>query len=203
MAEPICEEEGLLQEWAPETRLLQQIPLRAQKGLFSYDLNLTCVDVLTEYIAVGTNCGLVYWYCRESGELQRLRFEVSFLVFYYCSYVRFQIFNSVLDLQNSNCAVTCLKVVSTVDYMVAAGTDHGTVTVFQIPKAPPEGIPDILKPKNKQVERFTINGLHGAPITTIEWSQNGMKLFSGDRNGLVVLTEIDFYMVRFVCFFFF
>lgn len=86
--------------------------------------------------------------------------------------------------------------VSTVDYMVAAGSDQGTITVFQIPKKPPDSLPDELKPKNKSVERFTINGLHLSRITEIEWSQNGMKLFSGDKNGVVVLTEIDFYMVK-------
>lgn len=79
--------------------------------------------------------------------------------------------------------------------MVAAGSEQGTVTVFQIPKKPPDSIPEALKPKNKAVERFTIDGLHNCRITAIEWSQNGMKLFSGDKNGVVVLTEIDFYMV--------
>lgn len=79
--------------------------------------------------------------------------------------------------------------------MVAAGTNQGIVTVFQIPKQVPKAVPNALKPKNKQIERFTINGLHNAPITNIEWSQNGMKLFSGDKNGVVVLTEIDFAMV--------
>jgi hypothetical protein len=46
------------------------------------------------------------------------------------------------------------------------------------------------------VERYTISGLHSSAVTAIEWSMNGMKLFSGDKNGLVVLTEIDFYMVN-------
>lgn len=77
MAEPICEDEGLFQEWAPLTHLLQQIPLKVQKGLFSQDLSLTCVDVVSEYIALGTNLGLVYWYSRYNGDLQRLRLEVS------------------------------------------------------------------------------------------------------------------------------
>jgi hypothetical protein len=45
------------------------------------------------------------------------------------------------------------------------------------------------------VERYTISGLHTSPVTAIEWSMNGMKMFSGDKSGLVVLTEIDFYMV--------
>ncbi|KAK6623332.1 hypothetical protein RUM43_009184 [Polyplax serrata] len=168
MAEPICEDEGLLQEWSPLTQLLQKIPQKIQKGLFPQNLNLTCLDVISDYIVLGTNSNLVYWYSRINGELQRLR------------------------LENSHSEVTCVKVVSTIDYMVAAGTNQGSVIVFQIPKVVPECIPDQLKPKKKQIERFTINGLHQGPITCIEWSQNGMKLFSGDKNGVVVFTEIDF-----------
>ena len=53
----------------------------------------------------------------------------------------------------------------------------------------------MLRPKNKQVERYTVSDMHKGPVSAIEWSKNGMKLFSGDKNGLVILTEIDFYMV--------
>jgi hypothetical protein len=43
-------------------------------------------------------------------------------------------------------------VISTVDFMVAAGNDQGIVTVFQIPKMPPDSLPESMKPKkNKQV----------------------------------------------------
>jgi hypothetical protein len=36
--------------------------------------------------------------------------------------------------------------------MVAAGNDQGIVTVFQIPKIPPDSLPESMKPKkNKQV----------------------------------------------------
>lgn len=45
------------------------------------------------------------------------------------------------------------------------------------------------------MERYSISGLHNTAVTAVEWSKNGMKLFSGDKDGLVVLTEIDFYMV--------
>lgn len=101
-----------------------------------------------------------------------------------------------LFFQNVNSKITCIQVISTVDYMVAAGNEHGVVTVFQIPKNPPDSLPDSLKPKQKkQVERYSISGLHNSAVTTVEWSKNGMKLFSGDQDGLVVLTEIDFYMV--------
>ena len=68
--------EGVLREWSPLTNLLQQIPQKAQRGLFTQDLNFTCIDVLPEFIVVGTNVGLVYWYNRRTEELQRLRCEV-------------------------------------------------------------------------------------------------------------------------------
>lgn len=81
--------------------------------------------------------------------------------------------------------------------MVAGGTNRGNITIFQIHRPLEPTLKTTAKEKNKQIERFTINGLHTGAVTNIEWSQNGMKLFSGDKNGLVVLTEIDFYMVMF------
>ncbi|XP_076675567.1 uncharacterized protein LOC143372851 isoform X2 [Andrena cerasifolii] len=171
MTTPMCEDGGPLREWAPLAMLLQQIPAKIQNGLFTHNINFTCVDAVPEFIAIGTNHGLVYWFNREKQDLQRLRCE------------------------NVNSKITCIQVISTVDYMVAAGNEHGVVTVFQIPKNPPDSLPDSLKPKQKkQVERYSISGLHNSAVTTVEWSKNGMKLFSGDQDGLVVLTEIDFYM---------
>lgn len=168
---PMSEDGGPLREWAPLTNLLQQIPVKLQNGIFTQDINFTCIDVVPEFIAIGTNCGLVYWFDRETGDLQRLRCE------------------------NVYSSITCLRVISTVDYMVAAGNNQGVVTVFQIPKNLPESLPDSLKPKQKkQVERYNIGGLHNSTVSSVEWSKNGMKLFSGDQDGLVVLTEIDFYM---------
>ncbi|XP_024882624.1 WD repeat-containing protein CG11141 [Temnothorax curvispinosus] len=171
MTTPMCEDGGPLREWAPLAVLLQQIPAKIQNGIFTQDISFTCIDALTEFIAIGTNHGLVYWYNREKQDLQRLRCE------------------------NVNSKITSVQVISTVDYMVAAGNEHGVVTVFQIPKNPPDSLPNSLKPKQKkQVERYSISGLHNTAVTAVEWSKNGMKLFSGDKDGLVVLTEIDFYM---------
>lgn len=79
--------------------------------------------------------------------------------------------------------------------MVACGGSDGNISIFQIPKVHPDSLPENLKPKNKQVERYTVTELHKSAISALEWSKNGMKLFSGDKNGVVVLTEIDFYMV--------
>ncbi|XP_048483523.1 WD repeat-containing protein CG11141 [Plutella xylostella] len=165
------EEEGFVREWAPCTHMLSLIPPRVQNGLFSNELCITCIDAVPEYIALGTNVGLVYWYDRKKGNIQRLRCEVS------------------------SSPITYVKIVSTVDYMVGAGNAAGQVTVFQIPKEHPHNLPDTLKPKvEPKVERYTIGDLHKSRVTAIEWSKNGMRLFSGDKNGVIIMTEIDFYM---------
>lgn len=45
------------------------------------------------------------------------------------------------------------------------------------------------------MERYTVVDMHKNPITALEWSKNGMKLFSGDKTGSIILTELDFYLV--------
>lgn len=66
-----------LREWAPLTDLFNRLPAKVQNGLFTYDIKLTCVDVLPEFLALGTNFGLVYWYDRKKKDLQKLRCEVA------------------------------------------------------------------------------------------------------------------------------
>lgn len=78
--------------------------------------------------------------------------------------------------------------------MLAVGNRDGNVNIFQLPKVPPESLPLSLRPKDKQVERYSVSEMHKGQVTALEWSKNGMKLFSGDATGHVVLTEIDFYM---------
>ncbi|EEZ99531.1 WD repeat-containing protein CG11141-like Protein [Tribolium castaneum] len=165
----LCEYNNL-KEWAPLTDLFSKLPTKVQNGLFTQDVKLTCLDVLPEFLALGTNVGLVYWYDRKKKDLQRLRCE------------------------KQNVQITVVRIISTVDFMVACGSTDGCINIFQIPKSHPDSIPDNLKPKSKQVERFTVSDLHKCPVTALEWSKNGMKLFSGDKNGCIVLTEIDFYM---------
>lgn len=66
----------ILREWAP-LELFSKLPTRTQVGLFYYEVKLTCVDVLPEFLALGTNVGIVYWYDRQRKEMQRLRCEVK------------------------------------------------------------------------------------------------------------------------------
>lgn len=70
-----------LKEWTSSSKLLREIPLTVRRGLFLETVNLTCVDAVSEYIAVGTNLGVVYWYNRETHNMQRLRPEVINIMF--------------------------------------------------------------------------------------------------------------------------
>lgn len=81
MTSPMCEDGGTLREWAPLAMLLQQIPAKIQTGLFTHNINFTCIDAVPEFIAIGTNYGLVYWFDREKQDLQRLRCEVSYIIY--------------------------------------------------------------------------------------------------------------------------
>lgn len=80
--------------------------------------------------------------------------------------------------------------------MIAVGNAAGQVSAFQIQKElPPElnAYPSITNVVHKQpIERYTIKDLDRSAITCVEWSRNGMKLFSGDKQGVVILTEFDF-----------
>lgn len=77
MSSPHMEEDGVLREWAPLSKLLQQIPLRQRVGLFLEDVKFTCVDADSECIAIGTSAGIVFWYDRRTHVVQQLRPEVS------------------------------------------------------------------------------------------------------------------------------
>lgn len=71
--------------------------------------------------------------------------------------------------------------------------ESGQVNIFQIQKEHPPDL-NLVAPitKARPIERYTVKDLNRDAITALEWSKNGMKLFSGDRQGRVVLTEFDF-----------
>lgn len=80
--------------------------------------------------------------------------------------------------------------------MIAAGNTNGEVTIFQIQKELPS---DLVTHEiaaslitSNPIERYTIKDAFRSAITCVEWSKNGMKLFSGDSHGVVVLTVLDF-----------
>ncbi|KAH8348562.1 hypothetical protein KR084_008721 [Drosophila pseudotakahashii] len=157
-----------IREWAPLTEVIEQIPARLQRGFFPANLNLTCVDATEEFLALGSDAGIVFWYNRHTGEMQKLKAEVA-------------------------TRITCVRIVNSVEYMVAAGCANGQVSIFQIQKELPRDL-DLVAPctRNRPIERYTIRDLHKCVVSCCEWSKNGMKLYSGDRQGVVVLTEFDY-----------
>ncbi|XP_055528146.1 WD repeat-containing protein CG11141 [Wyeomyia smithii] len=156
-----------LREWTPLVDLVGKLPTSVQRGLLFHDVSITCLDLVDEFIALGTNVGIVFWYNRKTCAVDRLQVEGS-------GYL------------------TCVRIISTVEFMVAAGCRQGWINIFQVPKeAPPDVCAELLL-KSKPTERYTIRGIHHSAITSFVWSKNGMKLFSGDGSGMVVLTEINY-----------
>ncbi|KAH8254472.1 hypothetical protein KR032_010269 [Drosophila birchii] len=157
-----------IREWAPLTDIIDHIPAQLQRGFFPANLNLTCVDATEQFLAVGSDAGIVFWYNRQSGEMQKLKAEVA-------------------------TRITCVRIVNSVEYMVAAGCANGQVSIFQIQKELPRDL-DLVAPctRSRPIERYTIRDLHKCVVSCCEWSKNGMKLYSGDRQGVVVLTEFDY-----------
>ncbi|XP_055320315.1 WD repeat-containing protein CG11141 [Sitodiplosis mosellana] len=160
-----------LREWKPTKDVFEKIPPKIQRGFFFQELNITCIDVLPEFLAIGSDVGIIFWYNRRNGNVQKLRTE-------------------------STAAITCIRLVSSVEYMVAAGNAHGEVSIFQIQKELPSELASHEIAASlitfKPIERYTIKDVYRGAITCVEWSKNGMKLFSGDNHGIVVMTELDF-----------
>ncbi|XP_053659486.1 WD repeat-containing protein CG11141 [Anopheles marshallii] len=157
-----------LREWSPLVELVNKIPSSVQRGLLFHDVSITCIDLVEEFIALGSNVGLVFWYNRKSGSIERLATD------------------------GGSQELSCVRIASTVEYMVAAGCRAGQVNIFQIPKTPPPDVCAELLLKAKPIERYTVRGLHRAGVCELVWSKNGMRLFSGDTGGAVVLTEIGY-----------
>ena len=48
-----------------------------------------------------------------------------------------------------------------------------------------------------QIQSFEYSKTHNAPITCLEWSLNGLKLFSGDETGVIYCLERNIDTVRY------
>lgn len=70
--------------------------------------------------------------------------------------------------------------------MLAVGCQSGHCVVYQIP----------MQGSQSKMEKYLIRDIHRAPVTSICWSPNAMKVFSGDSRGLVACTEVDYVQVR-------
>lgn len=87
------------------------------------------------------------------------------------------------SLEGKSDAITAVKLLSCFDDLVAVGTASGRVAIFQLVSPLPG--------RNKQLRRFDVLCLHRGSVTSLAWSTNGMKLFSGDDKGRVVFSSLD------------
>lgn len=66
----------MLREWAPLTELFNKLPLKIKNGIFYKDIKLTCVDILPEYLVLGTNVGTIFLFDRKTKNLLKFPCEV-------------------------------------------------------------------------------------------------------------------------------
>ncbi|BFZ11505.1 hypothetical protein BsWGS_14546 [Bradybaena similaris] len=90
-----------------------------------------------------------------------------------------------LKCASTNDVITCVRLHHGIDDQLAFATAAGDLSVYFIP-----GVNSFLK---RQLQKFEVKDIHRHYVTCLEWSTNGMKLYSGDKNGLVVTTEVDFF----------
>ncbi|XP_069806100.1 tectonin beta-propeller repeat-containing protein 2 [Dendropsophus ebraccatus] len=88
------------------------------------------------------------------------------------------------NLEGKTESISVTKLLSCFDDLVAVGTVSGRVAIFQLVSPLPG--------RNKQLRRFDVLGVHKSSITSLAWSPNGMKLFSGDERGKIVQSDLDF-----------
>lgn len=191
-----------LREWAPPlTDLWDRVPATISKSfILKEDVTINCIDAVENFLALGSTGAIIFWYNRASKQMTRLKCPVSsFICFIHPFSLQFPPL-----LQSPASTLTAIKIVSSVEYLVAAGDSLGNVFIFQIPKEIPQ---DLLNLSGiaaggkgahpKQNHQYSVRELHTGPVRCLEWSKNGMKLFSGDKFGGIVLTELDLVKVSY------
>nr|XP_026689605.1 tectonin beta-propeller repeat-containing protein 2-like isoform X2 [Ciona intestinalis] len=79
--------------------------------------------------------------------------------------------------------VKTVRLLSGIECQVAMGTSDGRVIVI-IFSSTADGVA-------KQVRKFFLGKLHPSSVSCMEWSSNGMKLFSADALGSIYCTKVD------------
>lgn len=67
-----------LREWAPLWDLWQRIPETVIKSfVIKRNVEITCLDAVDEFLALGSNVGIVFWYNRAKRKLHQFKCDVS------------------------------------------------------------------------------------------------------------------------------
>ncbi|CAK8680502.1 unnamed protein product [Clavelina lepadiformis] len=85
--------------------------------------------------------------------------------------------------QNKDDHVTCVKLMTGLECQLAMGTKDGQVVIIIF-----SGSTIIAK----QVRKYSLGKIHKNAICSLEWSPNGMKLFSADLAGCIFCTDVNF-----------
>ncbi|XP_078452755.1 tectonin beta-propeller repeat-containing protein 2 isoform X1 [Lampetra planeri] len=95
-----------LRECGPLYAVTNALPARVSRGLRSVPLRLSVLDASSEYLALGTNVGQVFLYCRRRHRLQKLDVKYD--------------------------PITAVRLLTCLDDLVAVGTATGRVVLFQL-----------------------------------------------------------------------
>ncbi len=139
LCEIAMEEVSRIRECTPMNYCFNDVPLRVRRGLSVVEVQFCSLDAVEEFIAIGTTVGIVYWCNRKTQKVERLRPEVNTV---YCSVqLLLHSINIIVFLQKCASPISFVKVISSVDYMVAAGDSVGLVSIFILPKEKPAFLP--------------------------------------------------------------
>ena len=154
-------------EWAPLDFLISRVPPLTK---YARDQSITALAATEDIIALGTDAGTVFWYSRREDSLQRI------------------------ECPGPVASIVSLDLVETVDYMLAAGSLSGDLTLYQIPKPVKleAGVPFPGTAQN--IQQFRVSNIHRQSVTCLKWSKNGEKLYSGDVGGKIVESSVKFIM---------
>ncbi|XP_039251985.2 tectonin beta-propeller repeat-containing protein 2-like isoform X1 [Styela clava] len=86
--------------------------------------------------------------------------------------------------ENKGDVISSVKLFVGIEFQTALGTEEGRITLVIFPNGSTNS--------TRQVQKFSLGKVHPAEITCMEWSSNGMKLYTGDRKGNIYLIERDF-----------
>lgn len=154
-------------EWAPLDFLLSRVPPLTK---YARDQSVTALAATDDIIALGTDAGTVFWYSRIEDSLQRI------------------------ECPGPAASIISLDLVETVDYMLAAGSISGDLTLYQIP-IPAKLESDFPFPGTAQnIQQFSVSNVHRQSVTCLKWSKNGEKLYSGDEGGKIIESSVEFIM---------
>jgi len=173
----------VLREEEPETKLLQLLPKKAQLGFSSLK------DYFSQRNESGVRRFLHNSKAHEFVKLEYMCIDVAeAIIVLGCSFCILFFYNRIQNRlcrflsESKQIPIVCVKLLAPQNF-VATGQFNGALTLFRYGKQR-DGSYQVLL-------RCTIDDHHKVPVTCIEWTPDGTKLFSGDSEGNVAISVIN------------